>query len=195
MARLLLCERGVAGSEMNLRERRDGLRRVRVRSDLERGREGALQVVDGLVGLSEEEGQAAEVVEEPADALAIGHLLVQRLRALGVGASQHPLALPLGHERSLEVDVRDRLAVAEALGQLQRAVDVLPGRHPVALSPVAAGAPFEDVRAKPIAGQARALRQPQCLAEQISRRADRRQLVAAAAEPVENLGPIEVREA
>ena len=70
--------------------------------------------------LAEQEREAAEVVEQPADALAVGDLLVDRLRPFGVGAGANLLALPLGDERRLEEDVRDRRAVAEALGELER---------------------------------------------------------------------------
>ena len=173
MASLLLGERCLTGSEVHLRERGDSLGRVGVCADLEGGRERSLQIVDRLLRLAEQERQAAEVVEQPADALPVCHLLVQGLRPLGVGAREHPLALPLGDERGLEVHVGDGLAVAEALRQFERPLDVLAGGLPVALTPVAPRTPFEDMRSQPVAGKSGALRQCKGFAEQASRRRDR----------------------
>jgi hypothetical protein len=118
---------------------------------------------------SEQEREAAQVVEKPADALPVGDVLVDRLRTLGVRARQDPLALSLGDERGLKEDVRDGLPVVQALGQLERALDVLAGRLPVALAAVAAGAPLEDVCAQPIAGEPGAVGERDRLPEQRGR--------------------------
>src|SRR5439155_12132950 len=94
--RLLLGEVDLVRAEVHLRERRDSLRGVRLAADLERDAEGLLQERLRLVGLAEQEVEAAEVVQQPADAPPVGELLVVRLRALRVRAREHPVALALG---------------------------------------------------------------------------------------------------
>ena len=138
---------GVAGAQMDLRERRDRLRRVVVASDLERDRERVLQTLDRLLGLAEQELEPTEVVQQPADVRAVGELLVLRLRPLGVGAREHPVAVALGEQRRLEVGLAERPRVVHRLGELERALDVLARGLEVALPAVAARAPREDVRA------------------------------------------------
>ena len=72
VTRLLLGLVDVAGAQMDLGERRHGLRGVRVAAGVERDPERLLQQVDRLVGLAEEEVQAAEVVRELADVNLVG---------------------------------------------------------------------------------------------------------------------------
>ena len=60
------CSR-VTGAQMDLRERRHGLRRVGVVPEIEGDAERFLQVRDCLVGLPEREVQAADVVVQPAE--------------------------------------------------------------------------------------------------------------------------------
>ena len=146
--RLLLRALRVAGAQMHLRERRDGRRRVLVAADLERDRERVLQVLDRLLGLAEQELDAAEVVQQPADVRAVGELLVLRLRLLGVRARKHPVAVALGEHRRLEVRLSEGTCVVHRLGELERALDVLARGLVVALAPVAARAPREDVEPK-----------------------------------------------
>ena len=191
MARLLLRELDLARPEVHLRERRDRLGSVGVAAELERGRERALEILHRLVRPAEQEGEAAEVVEHPADALPVGDLLVDRLRPLGVRAREHPLALPLGDERGLEEDVRDRLAVVRAPRRARA-----PARCPRAPPPSRAGGGSSGSATRGCARAAdrRVARSPRRAgspAEQRQRRRDRRELVAAAAEPVEHLGAVE----
>ena len=49
-----------------------------------------------LLGLAEQELEAAEVVQQPPDVAAVGQLLVLRLRPLRVRAREHPVAVALG---------------------------------------------------------------------------------------------------
>ena len=142
---------------MHLGERRDGRRGLFVAPELERDRERLLEVLDRHLGLAEQELEAAEVVQQPADVGAVGELLVLRLRLLRVGAREHPVAVALGEERRLEVRGAERTRVLERLGELERALDVLARGLVVALAAVAARAPREDVQAQLVGRQARAL--------------------------------------
>ena len=100
----------------------------------------------------------------------------------------------LGDERRLEVRVGHLAAVVDALGELERVLDVLARGLEVALAAVAAGAPVVDVGAEPVGGHVRALRERECLVEQRDRGRDARELVAADAEPEDDLGAVDVRE-
>src|SRR5205085_5105182 len=100
------------------------------------------------------EVQAAEVVRELADMHPVGELLVRSPRPLGVVAREHPVALAVGDERSLEVRRADRAGIVRILGELERALDVLARGLVIALAAPAAGAPGEDVRAERVGGQA-----------------------------------------
>src|SRR5215831_19921903 len=123
---------------MHLSQRRDGLGRIRIAADLERDREGALEVVDRVLGLAEEIVETAQVIQQAPDVLAIAVLLVQLLRALSECPRAQPLPIALGDERRLERDVRNRKRVVEAVGELERALDVLTRGLEVALPACAA---------------------------------------------------------
>ena len=114
----------------------------------------ALQVVDRLLGLPEQEVQPAEVEHQPTDVALVVELLVERLRLLRVVARDDPVAHPLGDERRLEVGVRDDAAVVHALGELERGLDVLARCLEVALAAPAARAPAEDVGPEEVAREA-----------------------------------------
>src|SRR4029450_11814941 len=101
--------------------------------------------------LAEEEADPAEVVQHLADGRAVGDLFELRLGLLGVLPGEDPLALPLGHERRVEVDAGDGAGVVESLRQLERALEILARRLVVALAPVAARAETEDLGAGPVA--------------------------------------------
>ena len=82
--------------------------------------------------------------------------------------------------------------VVQALRELERPFDVLARGLPVTLAPVAAGAPAQDVGTKEIAGESRALGEPERLVEQTHRRRDAGQLVPAHAQAEEDLGAVHV---
>src|SRR5256885_14485267 len=98
--------------------------------------------------MAEEEVDAAEVVHQPAEVGAIRNLLVGGLRALRVRAGEDPVALAVGDDRSLEVDVRRGALVVQALCELERALDVLARGLQIASPSIAAGPPGEHVGAK-----------------------------------------------
>ena len=116
------------------RRRRRGPRRARSRNE-------SLSRLDRLLGLAEQEVEAAEVVRQLADVRLVGELLVRGTCALGVRAGEQPVALALGDERRLEVGGADRAAVVQRLGQLERALDVFARGLVVALAALAARAP------------------------------------------------------
>ena len=89
--------------------------------------------------------------------------------------------------------MRDREHVVDAIGELEGTLDVLARRFEVTLAARAARAPFEDVRAQPVARQLGAVGQIECLAQKRHRRVDRGQLVTADAHPVEDVGALDVR--
>ena len=92
VARLRLGDVRLARAEVDLGERRDRLRRVGGGVELERGRDGTLQVLDRLLLPSEQEVEPAEVVEQPAGALAVADALEDLARLLGVEAREQRLA-------------------------------------------------------------------------------------------------------
>ena len=185
---------GVAGAQVDLRERGDRLGRIVVATDLERDRERMLQVLDRPLGLAEQEVEPAEVVQEPADVGAVGELLVLRLCLLGIRAREHPVAVALGEHRGLEVRLPERPAVLHRVGELERALDVLARCLEVALPAVAARAPREDREPELVARHARPLGERERLVEERDRRGDALQQAAADADPVEHLGAIDVGE-
>src|SRR4051794_24608224 len=64
MPRLLLRELRRTTAQMHLRKRRDGLGGVGVVAGLERDRKRFLEVPDGDLGLSEQEAEATQVVDD-----------------------------------------------------------------------------------------------------------------------------------
>ena len=194
MARLLLGELRLAGAQVHLGERGNGLRGVRLASDLERDRERGLEEALGLLGIAEQEGQAAEVVQEPADAEPVVLLLVELLRPLGVRAREHPLSVPLRDDRRLEVAVRECVAVAEPLGELERRLDVLTRPLQVVLAPVAPRPPAEDPRAEAIVDPVGVLHEVERFRKERDGGRDRRHLVAAAAHVEEDVRAVDAGE-
>ena len=73
----LLGQLDLAGAQVHLRERRDGLRGVGVAPDLQSDREGLLEERNRLVGLPEEKRQDAESREELAGVRPVLDLLVE----------------------------------------------------------------------------------------------------------------------
>src|SRR5439155_16570280 len=116
------------------------------------------------------------------------------LLALGVRAGQDPVALPVGDDRSLEVDVRGRALVVQALGELERALDVLPRGLEIPAPSVAARPPGEDVGAKVIRRNLGPLGQLERLIEEAERRLDAVELVACDSEAEEHVGALDIRE-
>ncbi len=76
--------------------------------------------------------------------------LVEVAGGLGVPPCEHEAALPVGHERGLQVDLRPAPLVSEGVDELEGTLDVLAGSLVVALPAVAARAPLVDVRAQPV---------------------------------------------
>src|SRR5213592_4501124 len=107
-------------------------------------------MLDRLLGLTEVEVQAAEVVEQPADVSLVVDLLVG-LCALRVVARLDPVPHPLADKRSLEERIRGLPRIVERLCELERALDVLARCFEIALAPIAARAPAEDVGAQTVA--------------------------------------------
>ena len=103
---MLLGRFPLAEAEVHGGEAADGLARRRPAIDLDRDREGRLQLLDRLVRLAEQEAEAAEVVQQPTDGPLVVELLEEVLGPLGVVAREHPVAGALGDERGLEVRVR-----------------------------------------------------------------------------------------
>src|SRR6266566_2185984 len=194
VADLLLRELWVSRPEMNLGERRNGLRSVGLVAGVEGDLEGFLQLVDGLLGLAEQEVEHSEVVGEPADVDLVGELLVRALRLLGVAAGEHPVALAVGDDRSLEVRLADRARILDGLGELERALDVLARGLVVAVVAPAAGAPGEDLRPECVAGEPGALGERERLVEEGERRLDAREAEAADSEPEQHVGALDVGE-
>src|SRR5829696_1574903 len=184
----------VARAQVDLRQRRHRRCGLVLVVQLQRDPERLLQPHDRLVGFPEQELDDAEVVQQPADVLPVCKLFVLGLRALGVRARQNPVAVALGEQRRLEVDLAERLRVLLRLGELERALDVLARRLVIALAAVAARAPRENVGAEEIRRKRRALRELQGLAEQRDRGRDARKQVPADAEAEEDVGAVDVRE-
>ena len=153
-----------------------------------------LEVGDGDLRLAEQEAQAAEVVEEARLGLAVAVVDRERPRALGVEAREQRIAAAFGDERALHLRVGLEPAVADLLGELDRAVRVALGGFPFALKLVAARAPFEGLRAQPVALDPAALAEAKREREQRDRVGHTRELEPAAAEAEQRLGALEVGE-
>jgi hypothetical protein len=80
VARLLLCPRDVAGTEVNLGDAVDRVCGLRVVSDLEGDANSVLEEVDGLLGMAKEEIDPAKVVQQATEVGSIRKLLVRGLR-------------------------------------------------------------------------------------------------------------------
>ena len=106
----------------------------------------------------------------------------------------HPVALAVGDDRRLEVQIRRRPLVVQAFGQLERTLDVLTCGLQVAAAPVAARAPRENVRAGPVGRDLRALGELERFVEETDRRLDAGELVARNPEPEEHVRALHVRE-
>jgi hypothetical protein len=139
-----------AGAQVHLGERRDRLGGIGVVAGVERGRDGALQVDDRTVRVSEQEGQAAEVVQHARRVVGVAVELVELVRLLGVAASEEELTAALRDQRPLEGEVSDGAPVPGGVGELEPALDVAARRVPVALALVAAAAPLEDACPEPV---------------------------------------------
>src|SRR5438105_4159888 len=87
----------------------DVLERLGGATDLEVEAERFLEQRDGLVRMPEQEVDPAQVVHQATEIAAIGDLLVDRPRPLGVRTCEHPVALAVGDDRGLEVDVGGRV--------------------------------------------------------------------------------------
>ena len=153
-----------------------------------------LQVVDRLLGLAEHELEAAEVEHQAADVALVVQLLVDRLRLLRVVPRGDPVAHALCDERGLEVRVRDRAPVVGAARELERCLDVLAGRLEVALAATAARPPAEDVGAQEVARKLGGAGEGERLVEERRSGCDARELVAADAEPEQDVGAVDVGE-
>src|SRR5829696_3599254 len=194
VARLARCCVVVAGTQMDLRQRRDRCGGLVLIVQLEGDAERLLEPHDRVLRLPEQEVDDAEVVQQPAHVLPVRKLFVLRLRALRVRAREHPVAVALGEQRRLEVHLAEGLRVLLRLGELERALDVLARRLVIALAAVAAGAPREDVGAEEVRRERRALRKLQSLAEQGEGGRDAREEVPADTEAEEDVRAVDVRE-
>ena len=143
--------------------------------------------------LAEHELEAAEVEHQAADVALVVQLLVDRLRLLRVVARGDPVAHALRDERGLEVRVRDRAPVVGAARELERCLDVLAGRLEIALAATAARPPAEDVGAQEVARQLGRAGEGECLVEERRSGCDARELVAADAEPEQDVGAVDCR--
>src|SRR5215218_8895612 len=194
VARLARCGVVVAGTQMDLRQRRHRCGGLVLIVQLEGDAERLLEPHDRVLRLPEQEVDDAEVVQQPTHVLPVRKLFVLRLRALRVRARQHPVAVALGEQRRLEVHLAEGLRVLLRLGELERALDVLARRLVIALAAVAAGAPREDVGAEEVRRERRALRKLQSLAEQGEGGRDAREEVPADTEAEEDVRAVDVRE-
>src|SRR5262249_16259050 len=151
-------------------------------------------MLDRLLGLAEMEVQATEVVEQPADITFVVDLLVVGLRALRVVARLDPVPHPLADKRSLEEGVRGLARIVERLRELECALNVLARCSQGPLAPGGPRAPAEDVGAQAVAGKLGALGEGQRLIEEVDRRRDAGELVAADTEAEEQAGAVDVGE-
>ena len=167
---------------------------VRGRIGIERPRVGRLQVLDGVLLVSQEERETAEHELQATDVTLVVHLLVQLLRALRVAAGEHVVALALRDQRRLEVRARDGRPVAEVLRQLERTLDVVARRDVVAEPAAATRTPLQDVGAQQPTREPRPLGELERLVEERDRGRDARELVAAYAETEEHVGAVDIGE-
>jgi len=123
------------------------MRCLSVVSDFKGDANCVFQQRECLLGMTEEEVDAAEVVEQATEVPAVGQLLVGSLCAFRVGPSEDPVPFAVGDDRRLEVDVGGGARVVEALGELERALDVFPRGLEITAPAVAARPPRKDVSA------------------------------------------------
>ena len=194
MTGLLLRLLDVAHAQVNLRQGRNCATGVCVAAQIECDRERLLEQRHRLVGVAEQEVETAEVVRELADVDTVGKLGIRLPSPLRVVAREHPMALAVGDERGLEEGCADRPEILDAAGQLERALDVVARSHEVALPLPAPRAPGKDVGLERIARQPGPVGQSQRLVQQRERRLHAAELVAAGAEPEQDLRPLDVGE-
>ena len=142
--RLLLGPLDLAGAQVNLGDAVDRVCGLRVVSDFQGDANCVLEELDSLRGMAEKEIDPAEVVQQAAEIAAVRKLFVRGLGALGIGTCEHPVALAVGDDRRLEVDVGGRALVVQTLGELERALDVLARSLEVAASAIAPRAPAQE---------------------------------------------------
>src|SRR4051794_6880518 len=191
---LLLRKLRLAGAEVDLGERRDGLRRIGVVPEVERDLECLFQLLDRLLGLAEQEVEHAEVVGEAADEDLVAQQLVRGTRLLRIRAREHPVALPVGDDRRLEVRLADGARVLHRFRELERALDVLARGLVVALMAPAARAPGEDRRPERVAREARAFRERERLVEEADRGLDAGEMEPADRQREQHLRALDVGE-
>src|SRR3954453_9698854 len=102
------------------------MRCLSVVSDFKGDANCVFQQRECLLRMTEEEVDAAEVVEQATEVPAVGQLLVGSLCAFRVGPSEDPVPFAVGDDRRLEVDVGGGARVVEALGELERALAAFP---------------------------------------------------------------------
>src|SRR6266576_2294083 len=172
IAGLFLGARDVPTTEVNLGDAVDCVRRLSIVADLQGDANCVLQERECVFWMSEQEVDATEVVQQPAEIAAVGQLLVCSLGALRVRPREHPVAFAIGDDRRLEVDVRGSARVVQALRELECALDVLTRGLEVAATPVAPRTPGKNVRAELIGGNLGLLRDLERLVEQRDRGLD-----------------------
>jgi hypothetical protein len=133
------------GPQQNVRERVHGLREVGVAPRLGGSLRGSEEMLLGLLGVAEQEVDAAEVVEDPGGGEHLAVLAVQLERTLGVEARDEPFLPPFRDERRLEERVRLRGLVARARRELEGPFGVARRCVPVPPELMAARPPFVDV--------------------------------------------------
>ncbi len=116
-------------------------------------------------------------------------------RSLDVEARDEQLTGPLCDERRLQVGVREQARVPDVLRELHRRVGVGASGVPFALAAVAPSAPPKDINAQLVGHVARALAELEGRGQELHRVGDHSELQSAAAELVEDLGSVGVREA
>jgi hypothetical protein len=98
LTRLLFSEPNVAGSQVDLRQRRDHLGCLWARPALEQRRKSLLEMLNGLIVLAEQKVEPAKVVQNPANTHAVGNFIQLCLGPIRVGASKEKVTFTLGDE-------------------------------------------------------------------------------------------------
>ncbi len=194
LPRELVCLVVFAAVQMNAGDSLQRLCGVGGGVGIERPRIGRLEMLDRVLLVSQEEREAAEHEMQAADVPFVVDGLVELLRPLRIAARENVVPFALRDEGRLEVRTRDRGAISEILRELERPLDVVPRGLVVAKTPAAPRAPLEDVGAQQPARMARALRELEGLVEERDCRRDARELVAAHAEPHEDVGAVDIGE-
>src|SRR6476619_6072187 len=184
----------VAEVLVHRREAPESLRGVRLRAGLDGECERGGEMLDRLLRVAEQELQPSEVEHQATLVPCVVELRVNLLRLQRVLPREHPVAGLLGDPGRLEVRAGDDAGVVDPERELERALRVLSRGLVVRLAPPAARAPREDAGAKEVAGEARALGELERLLEEPDRGGDARDPVAAAAEPEQHIGTVDVRE-